>query len=109
MPELWYLAGVLSIVFVITLALRAVPFAILKPLRQSQFVARMATWMPAGILAILAAATFHTTTGTDPAYVLKALAAVIVTAVVHVTCGRRTLLSVGAGTLSYIALINLLP
>lgn len=108
MPELWYVAAVLVIVFVITLALRAVPFAVLKPLRESKFVMTMATWMPVGILAILAAATFHTTTGIDPGHVLKALVAVVITAVVHLSCGKRTLLSVGTGTLSYIALINLL-
>src|SRR5690625_4945713 len=27
---------------------------------------------------------------------------------VHLTCGRRTLLSVGAGTLTYVALVNLM-
>ena len=109
MPDPWYIAGVLATIFVITLALRAAPFAILKPLRESRFVTTMAAWMPVGILAILAAATFQTTAGTDPSHVLKAVVAVAVTAAVHLTCGRRTLLSVGIGTLGYIALINFLP
>ena len=65
MPELWYIAAVLAIVFSITVALRAVPFAILKPLRKSRFVKAMAQWMPVGILAILAASTFLASTGTD--------------------------------------------
>ncbi|MDH6247042.1 branched-subunit amino acid transport protein AzlD [Mycobacterium sp. OTB74] len=41
------------------LALRAVPFAILQPLRKSHFVNTMATWMPVGIVLILAASTFR--------------------------------------------------
>ena len=50
MPDLGYLATVLATVFVINLALRAVPFAILQPLRKSRFVNTMATWMPVGIV-----------------------------------------------------------
>ena len=46
MVDLKYLAAVLAIVFVINLALRAVPFAILQPLRKSRFVNTMAAWIP---------------------------------------------------------------
>lgn len=107
MSENGYLIAVLVIVFTITLALRAVPFAILTPLRESQFVTTMAAWMPAGILAILAASTF-TGSATSPAHLIKALIAVAVTAGVHLIFKRRTLLSVGLGTLTFIALVNLL-
>lgn len=105
MPEPGYVVAVLATVFVITLALRAVPFAILEPLRDSRLVMTMAAWMPAGILAVLAAATFRTSaTG---GHLLHAALAAAVTVAVHLTCGRRTLLSVGAGTLTYVALVNL--
>lgn len=105
MPEPGYVVAVLATVFVITLALRAVPFAILEPLRDSRLVMSMAAWMPAGILAVLAAATFRTSaTG---GHLLHAALAAAVTVAVHLTCGRRTLLSVGAGTLVYVALVNL--
>lgn len=108
MPELWYIAAVLAIVFSITVALRAVPFAILKPLRKSRFVKAMAQWMPVGILAILAASTFLASTGTDGGHLPQALISVAVTAGVHLLAGRRTLLSVGAGTLTYILLVAIL-
>lgn len=105
MPEPGYVVAVLATVFVITLTLRAVPFAILEPLRDSRLVMTMAAWMPAGILAVLAAATFRTSaTG---GHLLHAALAAAVTVAVHLTCGRRTLLSVGAGTLVYVALVNL--
>ncbi|NHU86243.1 branched-chain amino acid transporter AzlD [Kocuria sp. JC486] len=107
MLEPGYVVGVLVIIFAITFALRAVPFAILEPLRESRFVLTMAIWMPVGVLAVLAASTFRSTAGADPGNLLKAAIATVVTAVVHLTCGRRTLLSVGLGTVTYVLLVNL--
>lgn len=106
MPEPGYLIAVLVTVFAITFALRALPFAVLGPLRQSRFVVTMAAWMPAGILAVLAAATLQSTIDLD-GRVIPALLAVAVTSVVHLASGRRTLLSVGLGTGTYIALLAL--
>ncbi len=106
MSETGYIAAVLAIVFVITLALRAVPFLLLKPLEESKFVKKMASWMPAGILFILAASTFLTSTDDGDNHLLYALLAVLVTAGVHLVAGRRTLLSVGVGTLTYVVLVN---
>lgn len=105
MPDPWYVVGVLAVVFVITLALRAVPFAALEPLAESRFVRAMAAWMPAGILLVLAAVTFRSSA--SQGQLLHATAAAAVTVAVHLTCGRRTLLSVGAGTLTFVALVNL--
>jgi len=105
-PDPWYVAAVLAIGFVITVSLRAVPFAVLRPLSESRFVVTMAAWMPAGILAILAAVTLRS--AGESGRVLPAALAAAVTVAVHLTCGRRTLLSVGAGTLTYVALVNLM-
>ena len=107
MLDLNYLAAVLATVFVINLALRAVPFAILQPLRKSRFVNTMATWMPVGIVVILAASTFRSVAG-DGSRLAYAAFAVTLTAGVHLLGGRRTLLSVGAGTLAYVLLVNAL-
>lgn len=108
MPETGYILAVLAVGFVITLALRALPFAILRPLSRSAFVRAMALWMPAGILAILAAATFRGSATGGPGHLGAAVAAATVTVVLHLTCGRRTLLSVGGGTLVFVAVVNLL-
>lgn len=116
MPGLWYLLAVLAIGFGITFALRAAPFAVLEPLRESRFVSALAQWMPAGILAILAAATFLSTVGwsgagsggaADTALLWKGAIAAAVTVAVHLLGGRRTLLSVGLGTLAFVVLVNL--
>ncbi|MEV6590649.1 branched-chain amino acid transporter permease [Streptomyces acidicola] len=108
MPSTSYLVAVLAIVFTITLALRAVPFAVLGRLRGSAIVRRLAVWMPVGILAILAVTALHGTIMTDPHGTWYALLAVAVTIGVHLAFGRRTILSVGAGTAVYVVLLNTL-
>ncbi|WP_029150871.1 branched-chain amino acid transporter permease [Microbacterium indicum] len=102
-----YILAVLAVGFVVTLGLRAIPFAILKPLRKSRVVKALSIWMPVGILAILAAATFRGAVVEAPGRILPALVAVSVTVAVHLLFGRRTLLSVGAGTLTFVLLVNL--
>ena len=102
-----YLVAVLATIFVINFSLRALPFAILKPLRESEVVAVMAGWRAAGILTIHAASTVLDTPGPAGPRLLPAGAATAVTILVHLLGGRRTLLSVGAGTLTYVLLVNL--
>lgn len=108
MPSVWYIIAVLVIVFTITVALRAVPFAVLNPLRNSKIVKAMAIWMPVGILAVLAISTFFSSIASDGSRLLHALIAVAVTVGVHLLAGRRTLLSVGAGTLTFVLLASFL-
>lgn len=104
MPSATYLVAVLAIVF----ALRAVPFAVLRTLRDSVMVQKLATWMPLGILAILATAALHATLTDAPDATPYALLAVAVTAASHLVLGRRTILSVGIGTTTYVLLLNVL-
>ena len=56
-PTLGYLLALLAITFVIDFTLRALPFKILEPLRDSRFVSNMAVWMPPGIMLILVLST----------------------------------------------------
>ncbi|MBO1269744.1 branched-chain amino acid transporter permease [Arthrobacter cavernae] len=107
MPETWYIVSVLAVVFTITLALRALPFAALRPLRKSALVRNLSLWMPAGILVILAASTLRSEVVADAGHLMPVCVAVAVTVAAHFLGGRRTLLSVGLGTLSYVALVNL--
>ncbi|MGW5606280.1 AzlD domain-containing protein [Streptomyces sp. NPDC003753] len=90
--------GALRAVFTITLALRAVPFAVLGRLRGSALVRQLSGWMPAGILLILAVTALHGTMTKDAHDAWYALLAVAVTIGVHLGFGRRTILSVGIGT-----------
>jgi branched-subunit amino acid transport protein AzlD len=106
MPSTSYLVAVLAIVFSITLALRAVPFAALSTLRDSTVVQYLSASMPVGILAILAVNALRGTISADPRATLAALLAVAATVGIHLTGGRRTILSVGAGTAVYVILVN---
>ncbi|MGW0817275.1 branched-chain amino acid transporter permease [Streptomyces viridiviolaceus] len=108
MPSTSYLIAVLAIVFSITLALRALPFAVLGKLRGSSLVQRLSVWMPVGILLILAVTALHGTMAADPHGAWYALLAVAVTIGVHLAFGRRTILSVGIGTAVYVVLLNTL-
>ncbi|KRE63878.1 branched-chain amino acid transporter AzlD [Arthrobacter sp. Soil736] len=107
MPETPYILAVLAIVFTVTLALRALPFAALRTLRESVLVRKLSVWMPVGILGILAVSTLRTTLTAGSGNALPAAVAVAVTAAAHLLGGRRTLLSVGLGTLAYVVLENL--
>ncbi|NYF14368.1 branched-subunit amino acid transport protein AzlD [Pseudoclavibacter sp. JAI123] len=105
MSDVWWFVGALAVCGGITFALRAVPFAALKPLRDSKTVQRLAVWMPAGILAILAVVTFSDF-AVEPRTSLWAAIALAVTIGVHLGFGRRTLLSVGLGTATFVVLVN---
>lgn len=106
MPDTGYIISACGIVFVITLSLRALPFVALKALRESAVVKVLALWMPAGILGILAASTLRKSIESQPSDSALALIAVVVAAATHLLGGRRTLLSVGAGTLTFVLLVN---
>ena len=104
-PSLPYLLAILAIVFVIDFTLRALPFKILEPLRDSRFVEDMAVWMPPGIMAILVLSTLSQGAQAGGRW-WAALVATGVTVAVHLLSGRKLLWSVGIGTLCYIALLN---
>src|SRR5690242_17757407 len=108
MPSTSYLIAVLAIVFAITLALRALPFAVFGRLRGSAVVQKLSVSMPVGILAILAVTALHGTMAKDAHGAWYALLATAVTVAVHLAFGRRTILSVGIRTGLYVVLLNTL-
>lgn len=103
----WYLITAIALAGVITFALRALPFAMLKPLRRSKFVRSLGEWMPAGILLILAVVVLRDEIVARGSQWWMALVAIAVTVAVHLLGGRRTLLSIAAGTGCYVLLVNL--
>ena len=105
-PSLPYLLAILVIVFVIDFTLRALPFKILEPLRDSRFVSDMAVWMPPGIMLILVLSTLTHNAHTAGDHWWVALVATGITVAVHLLSGRKLLWSVGIGTVCYVALLN---
>lgn len=108
MPELWYMIAAVAIGGIITVLLRAVPFAILKPLRKSRFVQALGRWMPAGLLVILAIVMLKDQIVARPEQFWMVAVAGVVTVLVHLFVGRRALLSIFAGTATYVLLVNFL-
>ncbi|WP_025133270.1 branched-chain amino acid transporter permease [Leucobacter sp. PH1c] len=108
MPEVGYLVAGVVVAGLITLALRALPFAILKPLRKSKFVQALGRWMPAGIMLILAVVVLRDEVAKRPEQAWAVAVAAIVTVAVHLLGKRRALLSIAAGTACYVLLLNLL-
>lgn len=115
--SLGYILAVLAIVFVADFTLRALPFAALEPLRESDIVQALARWMPAGVLAILAVATFAgaawpgqgvSLAGADSPSSSRWMPAVVASAAtisIHLLSDRRTLWSVGGGTVTFMLLL----
>lgn len=106
MPSVWYMIAAVAVSGVITLLLRALPFAILKPLRKSKFVKALGQWMPAGLLVILAVVMLAGEITARPEKLWVVAVASAVTVVTHLFAGRHALLSIFAGTAVYIVLLN---
>lgn len=107
-PDTPYLVAAVAIAGLITLALRALPFAILKPLRKSRFVQALGRWMPAGILLILVTVVLRDQVVGDLSRAWMVGAASAVTIATHLLFRRRALLSIAAGTTCYVLFVNLL-
>ncbi|MDO5052920.1 MAG: AzlD domain-containing protein [Pseudoclavibacter sp.] len=108
-PPVWCLPATMAVCFAVTFALRALPFTVLKPLRESRFLPAVSRWTPAGILAILTTTTFADALGPARGRLLPACCALAATVAAHLLLGRRTLLSVGLGTFVFVLLVNLSP
>lgn len=107
MPSTGYLIAGVVVAGLITLALRALPFAALKPLRKSKFVQSLGRWMPAGILLILAVVVLRDQLVAQQGRIWPVIVATAVTILVHLLSKRRALVSIAVGTGCYVLLLNL--
>ena len=92
----------------ITVLLRALPFAVLAKLRSSKYVKKLGAWMPVGIMLILAAVTFRDELLARPNTWWITLVSLGLTVAVHYATRRKTMWSVLAGTVCYVTLLNVL-
>lgn len=105
MPDNGYIALLVAVSAGITWALRALPFAVLAPLRESAVVTYLSVHMPLGVMAILAIYTLTTVAGDTPAQLLWLVVAVATTAGLHLWRGQA-LLSILVGTATYVTLMS---
>ncbi|MFE6646070.1 branched-chain amino acid transporter permease [Nocardioides sp. NPDC057772] len=107
MPDPWYVLSAIAVSAAVTWALRAVPFAMLAPLRHSVLMAHVGERMPVGMMVILAV---YTLRDTDPAAVTSAGPAVLALALtvgLHLWRGSMTL-SIFAGTAAYVLVASVI-
>lgn len=62
-----YIAVLVAVSAAVTWALRALPFAVLAPMRHSRVVKYLSVHMPVGVMLILAVYTVRTVAGDTPA------------------------------------------
>lgn len=107
MDDTQYLLAVTLVAAGVTWALRALPFAILAPLRSSKLLPYVAERIPIGVMVILTVYTLrHVNVNViDPASVVPALLGVVVTSALHIWKANM-LLSIAGGTASYVLLIS---
>ncbi|WP_063062029.1 branched-chain amino acid transporter permease [Nocardia sienata] len=104
MPDIGYLIAAVTVCTVITWSLRALPFAVLAPLRTSTTVEYLSRHMPVGVMVILAGYTLRDITTAQLAVTGPALVA---TLALHLW-RRNAVLSVLTGTALHVALTTLL-
>ena len=107
MPDHAYVLSGVLIAAAITWTLRALPFAVLAPLRDSRLLAFLGLRMPVGIMIIL---TVYTLVDLDPGSARSAgpvLAGLAVTIGLHLWKNNMTL-SIFGGTAIYVLIASLL-
>ncbi|MFB7217873.1 branched-chain amino acid transporter permease [Streptomyces sp. NPDC002596] len=106
MPDTPYLIAAVAISATVTWALRALPFAVLAPLRASSTVQYLSTRMPAGVMVILLAYCLRDLHLTE-VRAIAPLAALAVTVGLHLW-RRNALLSILGGTTVHVVLASTL-
>jgi branched-subunit amino acid transport protein AzlD len=106
MPDTAYLVAASLTMFAVTFTLRALPFAALRPLRDSALVAYLSRHMPAGIMVILAVYTLRGLSLGEAPHGAPEAIALIVTVALHLW-KRSAVASIIGGTAVYVVLVNL--
>ncbi len=106
MPDNAYLMAASLTMFAVTFALRSLPFAVLRPLRDSALIGYLSRHMPAGIMVILVVYTLRGVSLSEAPHGLPEILALVVTVALHLW-KRNAVASIIVGTASYVALVNL--
>lgn len=105
MPDAGFLLAAVATAVAVTWALRALPFAVLAPLRSSAWVAYLNVSMPVGVMVILAVYTLRAFSPHVPGQAWPTVVALVVTVGVHLW-RRNVLLSIVGGTAVHVALAS---
>ena len=106
MPDPGHIAALVAVSAAVTWALRALPFAVLAPMRHSAVVRYLSVHMPLGVMVMLALYTLREAPQASGRQQIWLLIAVLVTAGLQLW-RRPALLSIFVGTGIYVALMSL--
>lgn len=106
MPDNAYLMAASLTMFAVTFALRSLPFAVLRPLRDSALIGYLSSHMPAGIMVILVVYTLRGVSLSEAPHGLPEIQALVVTVALHLW-KRNAVASIIVGTAVYVAVVNL--
>ena len=101
-----HIAAMVVLSAAITWALRALPFAVLAPMRRSLVVRYLSLHMPVGIMIMLAVYTLRGAPQLEAVAIWATLAALTVTVGLHVW-RRNAVLSIMGGTLVNVLIVSL--
>lgn len=111
MADTWYLAGFIAVATLATFATRVIPFLFFQRHTEHPLVRHLGRYLPAAVMALLATVFLHSSaTWNSSLPGLDALLPAILVVVVHLW-RRNALLSIAAGTIAYMAIVqlNLMP
>lgn len=106
MPDPGHIAVLVAVSAAVTWTLRALPFAVLAPMRHSAVVRYLSLHMPLGVMVMLALYTVRDVPDAAGGQQLWLLIAVLVTAGLQLW-RRHALLSIFVGTGIYVALMSM--
>lgn len=98
-----YLIAILAVAGLVTVLLRAVPFALLAPIRESRLIQWLGRRMAVGIMAILSVYTMMDVAWSDLQATVPTLVALVVTVGLHLW-KHNLMISILSGTVVCIAL-----
>lgn len=107
MADSAHIAAMVLVSATITWALRALPFAVLAPMRRSVAVRYLSLHMPLGVMVMLAFYTVRNIPTAAPLHRWAAVAALLVTIGLHLW-RRNALVSIVGGTLTNVLIVSLL-
>ncbi|HRW38794.1 MAG: AzlD domain-containing protein [Acidimicrobiales bacterium] len=105
MPEGPAILASLLVAGAVTVALRAVPFVVIEPLRRSSVIRFLGLHLPAGIMVILTIYTLQDVPLRSWPHALPEVVALTVTVALHLW-RRSAVLSILAGTATYVVLTS---
>lgn len=107
MTDTQHVVAIVAVSAAITWALRALPFAVLAPMRRSAVVRYLSVHMPLGVMVILSLYTLRTVPDAPTLANVAVGVSLTVTLLLHFW-RRNALLSIVGGTVTHVLIVSLL-